>query len=279
MPARATGYLPPPLPLVTVPDGLRHLHPHVVPDLIRLGGDGDGGYVLPERAVHVADGLVSLGLGADWSFDEEFLAMVPHARVHAYDHTVGIGVWRWQLVRAGVRLAAGRGTVREVTAVVALMRRYRRSFSVHMRHSRARVWNRKATRNDVTVREALGRIGSQQVVLKVDIEGAEYRIIQDIVDCADQIVGLIVEFHATERLRALFREATETLANTFDLVHLHANNAVGTAADGFPPIVELSFVRRGLCELQGRRSSLPVPGLDRANIPRKADFRLHFADQ
>ena len=278
MPAHATGDAPPPLPLVTVPDGLRHLQPHVVPDLIRLGGDGDGGYVLPQRAVHAAVALVAMGLGADWSFDEAFLTMLPHARVHAYDHTVGVGVWRWQLVRAGVRLAAGRGTVREVTAVAALMRRYRRTFPAHMRHYRERVWNRKVSGNDVTVREALGRIGSQQVVLKIDIEGAEYRIIQDIIDCADQIVGLIVEFHDTELLRALFREATEALANTFDLVHLHANNAVGAAADGFPEIVELSFVRRGLCEFEGRRSSLPVPGVDRANNPRKTDFRLHFAD-
>jgi hypothetical protein len=219
---------------------------------------------------------VSLGIGADWSFDEAFLAMVPHARVHAYDHTVCVGLWRRQLLWAGLRLAAGRGTVRAVTAAAELMRRYRRTFPVHMRHYRERVWNRKVTPDDVTVREALGRIGSQQIVLKIDIEGAEYRIIQDIVDCADQIVGLIVEFHDTELLRALFREATEALSTTFDLVHLHANNAVGAAADGFPDIVELSFVRRGLCELQGRRSSLPVSGLDRTNIPCNADFRLHF---
>ena len=42
-------------------------------DLIRLGHDHDGGYIVSRSDIINSDALVSLGLGYDWSFEIDFI--------------------------------------------------------------------------------------------------------------------------------------------------------------------------------------------------------------
>jgi len=57
-------------------------------DLIRLGAQYDGGYVVTETAVRAAGVLVGLGVEHNWTFEEEFYRTAGCA-VHCYDHTIG----------------------------------------------------------------------------------------------------------------------------------------------------------------------------------------------
>ena len=41
-------------------------------DLIRLGKDFDGGYLVGENSVRGADYLISFGINEDWSFEKDF---------------------------------------------------------------------------------------------------------------------------------------------------------------------------------------------------------------
>ena len=61
-----------------VPDRFRHLAP-VETEMTRLGINADGGYVVPIESVRKSDGLVSLGISSEWSFDAEFLKIQKEA--------------------------------------------------------------------------------------------------------------------------------------------------------------------------------------------------------
>ena len=42
-------------------------------DLIRLGRDNDGGYLISKKDIQHSDLLISLGISSDWSYEDDFL--------------------------------------------------------------------------------------------------------------------------------------------------------------------------------------------------------------
>ena len=50
----------------------KKLLPIEIDDLVRIGRDNDGGYVLPQRIFNFCDGLLSYGINKDWSFERIF---------------------------------------------------------------------------------------------------------------------------------------------------------------------------------------------------------------
>ena len=92
-------------PLVAVlPLGLRPSQPD---QLERIGSFKDGGYLIDPRDIARADGLISLGIDRDWSFERQFRRRNP-VPVHAYDGCTDTGYllsdfaralrdlnWRW----------------------------------------------------------------------------------------------------------------------------------------------------------------------------------------
>ena len=56
---------------IQLPQNLNYLSPFVVENLIRVGRDYDGGYILPDDVIPKADCLISMGLSNDWSFEIE----------------------------------------------------------------------------------------------------------------------------------------------------------------------------------------------------------------
>ena len=56
-------------------------------DLIRIGMDHDGGYLIPKQSLSQTKLLYSFGLGDNWSFEEMFYNKTG-AKIICYDHTV-----------------------------------------------------------------------------------------------------------------------------------------------------------------------------------------------
>ena len=48
---------------------LKHKHLY---DLIRLGRNNDGGYLVEKNSLKVSKALISFGLSFDWSFEKDF---------------------------------------------------------------------------------------------------------------------------------------------------------------------------------------------------------------
>jgi hypothetical protein len=71
------------------PITLAALQPHALPDLVRIGRENDGGYLIPERVISKTDVLIGLGIEADWSFEQDFLSRNPRTVLAAVDESVG----------------------------------------------------------------------------------------------------------------------------------------------------------------------------------------------
>ena len=49
-----------------------YLKPDHEYDLIRLGQDNDGGYLVEKESIAKSESLITLGLGYDWSFEKDY---------------------------------------------------------------------------------------------------------------------------------------------------------------------------------------------------------------
>lgn len=120
------------------------------------------------------------------------------------------------------------------------------------------------------------------LLLEMDIEGAEYRVLQSTSDLLmARFRIMVIEFHSLTSLFTPF--GFEQISSVFDkilrthaIVHIHPNNAAPafTKGDiGIPPYLEFTFHRRDRAHFVSRPAAFPHP-LDVANDARVADVVL-----
>ncbi len=128
-----------------------------------------------------------------------------------------------------------------------------------------------------------GQIGQSDLILQMDIEGAEYDVLIDTsAETLRRFRIMVVEFHdltlisdksALKLLRPLF----EKIANDFVVAHLHPNNYKKPAlVQGVevPRALEVTFLRRDrLRSGHSQKTSFPHI-LDRRNLPDFPDVSL-----
>ena len=61
-------------------------------NLLRIGGDNDGGYLVESASIEKTEALISMGIGKNWKFEEDFISNKA-IEIHAYDHTVRGAFW------------------------------------------------------------------------------------------------------------------------------------------------------------------------------------------
>ncbi len=215
---------------------------------VRIGNDYDGGYVLPSIALD-CDAVLSIGVGPDVSFDMIFASR--GARIAQFDHTVE---------RPPIS---------------------HDNFDFHKKGWGAETAGDLLSFSDIM--ERFARLKPTRALLKFDIEGWEYDVLDSIEPGALLPFEVIVcEFHHFGRLvepafHETARRCIEKLTAFHAPVHLHANNYAGLSlvtGVAVPNVMEFSFLRRDLDSFPGR-SRDPIPGpLDRPNNPYFPDLHL-----
>jgi hypothetical protein len=262
-----------------MPGMLECLRPLVVEDLVRVGNRHDGGYIIPERVIPSTEYLISFGVNEDWTFEEDFHRRNPECNIHAYDHTVSERHFRRQVRKALERcVLLKRGGYRSFRTHLKIHREFKEFFSGNRIHFPERIFNRAENANDATIEKVFSRVsGTPRVALKMDIEGAEYRVIGPLLEYEDRIDLMVIEFHDTEPLRQTFLFNIDQLLRSYQIVHLHGNNAGGVAQDGLPELAEVTFLSRRFQVASVYRNELPLGGIDAPNFPQKRDFKLRFS--
>jgi hypothetical protein len=258
------------------PVQLSDLQPAACDTLARIGSSNDGGYVVPLDAVKSSGALLSFGLAHNWTFERGFKKRNADAIVHCYDHTVSfltvLAYSFGQLLRAIIRLDAGH--LRKAFTWID----YPLFFRTDRIHFRQRIW-RDRQDNSVTVEDAFGRLPEAiPTFVKVDIEGSEYRILDDLLRHSPDITALAIEFHDVDIVPQLFNSFVEKIKRDFYIVHIHGNNMGGLAPFHFPISPEITFLNKrffGSTPSLSRRK-YPIPELDRPNYSGLPDFALEF---
>ena len=106
---------------------------------------------------------------------------------------------------------------------------------------------------------------------KIDIEGSEYRILDELIKIKDKITGIIIEFHDVD----LHVTKIENFINNIGLklIHIHPNNFGGLDRFGNPNLIELTFEKKPI--LLNETNILPHKH-DMKNNPHSDDINLIF---
>lgn len=265
----------------------QELRPRDVPGLVRLGNPvGDGGYVVPQWVVESTDVLLTLGIGHDWTFDEDVLRMRPGASIVGVDHTIHAASIRWSLRQVQFKYGMNRILGRTAKASryaerIRRYRRYQRLFTAPHLHIERAV-SSFASPTTVTIDELFTHFESSRphrVLVSMDIEGSEYDVVEDLLRYHAAINMIVTEFHSIGRHLDEFERSITGIKQSFDIVHLHGNNCAPYNQDlDIPEVIELTFVHRSLMPANGSYSSIerPLPGLDVANRPGSPDYVLRI---
>lgn len=264
---------------IQIPSSLSFLNPIIQDDLIRIGNTFDGGYVLPSNTLKHIDGVISLGINHDWSLEEALIAKSPNLVIHAYDHTIDIGKFRRAFKSEIWRFVLFRSNLQNLQKKWQTFSGYKSFFRGSVKHFRSRVYNRKLESNDSTFDEIFGAmpINCKSLFLKIDIEGGEYRVLNQLHSHLTRVDLIAIEFHDIEPFRDHFIKHMHTLLEQFTVIHTHCNNCGGVAADGIPDVLEITLLKTNkLSSPNNFRNNLPVPTLDNPNRPELPDFRFSF---
>lgn len=238
-------------------------------DLTRLGRQGDGGYLVDPASVQRTRCLIGMGLSTDWSFEQSFVQERP-VPVDVYDHTVTNTFWGKRILSNLASFALWAESPAKLTESARTYAAYRRFFRGDRRHYRERIG--RGIPGTTTLRDALARRpGLDPYFLKIDIEGAEYLLLQEILDNAALVCGLVIEFHGVPRFRERIVGFIKDLP--LELVHVHPNNYSGANQHGVPRVLEMTFSQSPAPPLH----ALSFPHeLDRPNSPKRPDVILRF---
>lgn len=257
--------------------GLNWLTPKKNDNLIRLGTENDGGYIVCRDSVLKTNFLVSMGVNDDWSFDEDFLKLRPEIGIHAYDYSISKKIFNRKTLKLLKRLFYGKSKISDVQRNYRITKSYQTFFQGKVIHFQERVTDTIQANLDVDVDTIFSRIAAREVFIKIDIEGGEYALIDSLVANSDRITGMAIEFHQTSKLRPEFERAIKKIQEKFELIHLHGNNVGPIAEDGIPDALEISFVNKSIWTSTEYRLKLPIDGLDSPNDPLKADYPMTFS--
>lgn len=205
---------------------------------IRIGSDHDGGYVMLDDFQKI-DAALSLGVGPEVSWDYAIAER-------------GIPVWQYD------------------HSVEALPKMH-----PLFHFEPKRVVSDHASAEEVTLASLLENLAGKQIIVKMDIEGDEWKVLAQLapgllIHCRQ----LVVEFHDFLSItnRAWREEATQallSLATDFGVVHVHANNLSKHILSGgltLPDSLEVTFANRRYYQLEATDETFPGPA-DRKNNP------------
>lgn len=270
----------------------RCFKPQVTTPLVRIGSKNDGGYVIPERVLATTEVLYGFGIHSNWEFEEEFRRR-SSAKVECFDHTMGIGFWGVETTRDVLALCTlgyyrpsrirGVSAPRRSSGGLLLYWDYKRFFDgTKAKHHHIMIapegygraaLNPQATSGTTDLDNLFAQHQSDRCFLKIDIEGWEYRILDQLFRHQNRMTGLVVEFHDVD----LHRERIVDFIGRLELKLLHIHNSgLDYDSQGDPLLLEMTFASVSPDDCPQEESSYPIAGLDAPTLPGIPEYKLAF---
>jgi hypothetical protein len=252
---------------------LKDFQPFNYDKLVRRGSINDGGYLLP--ADISAKFLISLGLGDDWKFE---LNLIKHKQVSkfiVFDHSMTL----LNLLR--ILINRKRKFKAFFYRAIVLIRYFRDFTFLRKRHVKKKITKYGSIENsrEINLNEIFKEFvvdPKSTIILKIDIEGSEFDIIEQVVGFSSQILVLIIEFHEILKQKDKFKTSLELLKSKFSLIYTHVNNYGEIDEFSIPNVCEFTFINHDIYVEQGKVSGLPRVGLDSPSNPGRFDQEIFF---
>lgn len=216
---------------------------------VRIGGRNDGGYVMPDPG---RDGIA-------YSFG------VSH-----------YSPWDTQMAERGFKVYQFDGTIEDAPEKHPNCFFYKKNISGKAQPPEGQL-------NIAQIFELLGHTQEKNIILQMDIEGAEWEFFETITEAQmGRFAQIIVEFHGLTNKDRLpyFTKIFEKISKTHQSVHFHYNNhgpILGFQDFLVSSLFEVSFIRRDMGTFTPSTACYPTP-LDAPCVTRFPDvFIGNFA--
>ena len=156
-------------------------------ELIRLGQDNDGGYLVDKKSIDDSKSLITLGLGFDWTFEKDYYDL-KKSPVYCYDHSVNYSTIKkrcrkflssYMLRVFKPKYFTQKNFFKFILRDVFLYNDYKKFFKIqNVEHKEEMIGTGDKC---VKLKKILDeRKNDLPAFVKIDIEGSEYRIFDEI---------------------------------------------------------------------------------------------------
>lgn len=215
-------------------------------ELIRVGSQNDGGYLVEKNSLQKSDYLIGVGINDDWSFEKNFgKDFIGIDNQISLKFLVKIFFLKLLFIIYNFDLSGTLTSFIKIFKYLSLRKKFIRAtftnFDDNAQHINLNSLINKFCKKD------------QNIFLKLDIEGSEYRVLNDILKLQNRFEGLVIEVHDIDLHIDKLIHFIENLNLT--LVHVHANNYGGVDLNGDPIVLELTFSKNPI--IKSKSISLP----------------------
>jgi hypothetical protein len=197
----------------------------------------------------------------------------PNAAIDIYDDTVSLSFFATKAIKGLVKFLCLKDSLSNLRSRFTQLADYYKFWHQSPRnvHHKMRI-----TKNSFC--EIISSYSPEvRIGLKVDIEGSEWEILEQLAQNKSRFEFVLIEIHHFEDHEIELREFLATLDNDFVLAYLHANNFEHVGRNGFPRVFELTLLRKANARATGgNRQTLPVPNLDVPISKNRPDFQISF---
>jgi hypothetical protein len=240
-----------------------YLQPKANYDLIRLGKNNDGGYLVERKSIEISKYLISVGIYNDWSFEKDFIKTNKGSKIFCYDSQVSLNFFAKKIVKHFFFVF-----YYGFAELYNLIKLY---FDFNYFFSKNLFFKKHISYNDIINIVKKNNLDNQ-IFLKIDIEGSEYRVLEDLISIKEKISGICIEFHDVDlhldKIKKFIKEIDLTL------VHIHPNNYAKKDLNNDPTVIELTFAKKA----KSNNNKLVLPNLlDQKNNPQAEDILIKFS--
>ena len=195
--------------------------------LIRVGKNHDGGYLCGLNSVTAAKNLISFGIFDDISFEKNFYKLNNKCKIYCYDKYVDNVFWL-KILWKNLGLSIFK---------LNLLYFFKSLFRyIDFKNF---VKKNKFYKKTIDFNSVNKILQKNKTFLKIDIEGSEYRILDEIIKHQNKIIALVIEFHDVDlnlrKINSFIKKFKLTLT------HVHPNNSGGINYYKIPLILEMTF--------------------------------------
>jgi hypothetical protein len=266
-------------------------------DLIRIGKDYDGGYILSKRHIEKTNILLSFGIRDDWSFEENFSNKKDIA-IFSYDYSikdepfVSYASLKKCLIKSScfmvfnllrIHFAGFRYYKRIFRKNLILFKKFSNFFKQENRKFYVPKFLGQYDNDKYisfqTIFNEFANIDDLSIFIKMDIEGGEYFCLPQLMPFLDKVNGMAIEFHNLEIADDKFEKILDMFFEKFYIAHIHGCNIAELIyGTDIPSVLEITFINKMISPaiIIPSKKQYPVAGLDFPCANTREDYPLNF---
>ena len=231
--------------------------------------------ITDKRILKDIETIITCGLNDDWEFEKHFLKFKPNVNIFAYDHTVNNYFWLRRFLKDILHFFLLKKLRFSKIIKIFKFLDYKIFFRGKKIHYKLKVGKDNNLYNEILIKNILKN--NKNVLLKVDIECDEYKILKNLIENSEKIDCLLIEFHEIkkniEQIKNFIKEN-----KILKLIHIHGNNYANIDQQGMPAALELTFINSIKVNINNEKNTnyYPIKGIDYPNIKRHKDVKLIF---